>query len=64
MEGGGGFVDGMAGGRRASIAGQHRAEAAGSGRPLHAEHCCGRGESQVNAASFLPILETFRVSPV
>lgn len=47
VEGGGGFVDGVAGGRRASDAGQHTAEASDPDGPLRTEHCCGRGEESI-----------------
>lgn len=47
MEGGGDPVDGVAGGRRASSAGEHAAEAAGPGRLLHAGRRRGHGEKSI-----------------
>lgn len=47
MEGGGGSMDRVAGGRRAGNAGKHTAEAAGPGWPLHAGHRCGRGKASI-----------------
>lgn len=40
-------MDGVVGGCRVGDAGQHTAEAAGPGWPLHAGHRCGRGEKSI-----------------